>query len=81
MNEKTANEVVLGELGWWPMKARRDMIRLRYWRKLLKMSIERLPKVIYEWEREMDDVKVWIVYKKNYYMNCARGNTGKTKKP
>ena len=57
VNEKTANGVVLGELGWWPLKARRDMIRLRYWRKLLIMSTERLPKLIYEWETEMDNGK------------------------
>merc|ERR1712083_1079272 len=36
----TNNEVVLGELGWWKMKARRDMIRLRYWRKLVNMGKE-----------------------------------------
>ena len=35
---KTANDVVLGELGWVPLKARRDMLRLRYWRKILHMK-------------------------------------------
>ena len=46
----TNNEVVLGELGWWKMKARRDMIRLRYWRKLVNMGKERLPRIAYEGE-------------------------------
>ena len=48
LKESTNNEVVLGELGWWKMKTRRDMIRLRYWRKLINMGKERLPRVAYE---------------------------------
>ncbi len=50
LNQSTHNEVVLGELGWWKMKARRDMLRLRYWRKLILMKKERLPRKVYEWE-------------------------------
>jgi hypothetical protein len=50
LKESTNNEVVLGELGWWKMKTRRDMIRLRYWRKLLNMGKERLPRIVYEGE-------------------------------
>ena len=30
---KMANEVVLGELRWWPLKARRDLLRLKFWGK------------------------------------------------
>ena len=61
---KTTNEVVIGELGWWPLKARRDMIRLRYWRKLLNMGNERLPKLIYKWEIESGNKNSWIDYTK-----------------
>ena len=50
LKESTNNEIVLGELGWWKMKTRRDMIRLRYWRKLINMGKERLPRVAYEEE-------------------------------
>ena len=30
LKESTTNEVVRGELGWWLLKARRDMMRLKY---------------------------------------------------
>ena len=52
MNEKTSNEAVLGDLGWWPLKARRDMIRLRYWQTILSMKEKRLPRLIYDWQKE-----------------------------
>jgi hypothetical protein len=50
LKESPTNEAVRGELGWWSLKARRDMMRLRFWRKILKMGQERLPKKVYEWE-------------------------------
>src|SRR5690606_37517769 len=31
---RTANEVVLGDLGWWELKARRDKARLKLYKKL-----------------------------------------------
>ena len=57
--EKTTNEAVLGDLGWWQLKARRDMLRLTYWRKLLNMKQDRLPKLMYEWEREEGLENTW----------------------
>src|SRR4051812_12714569 len=30
-----ANEVVLGELGWWTLKGRRDFLTLNYWGKIV----------------------------------------------
>ena len=45
------NEVIQGELGWWTMKARRDELRLRYWRKIVHMKDERIPRIIYEQSR------------------------------
>ena len=30
LKRSTNNEVVYGELGWWPLRARRDLLRLRY---------------------------------------------------
>ena len=34
-SEKMTNEVVLGELGWWSMKGRRDLVRLLFWGKVV----------------------------------------------
>ena len=31
-SSKMANEVVLGELGWWTLKGRRDFLILNYWK-------------------------------------------------
>ena len=64
LTESTTNEVVLGELGWWPMKARRDMLRLRYWRKIILMNNERLPKRVYDWELKRKTRNCWTAYTK-----------------
>jgi hypothetical protein len=44
----TTNEAVLGELGWWSLKARRDELRLRYWIRLQMMKADRLPRLLCE---------------------------------
>ena len=62
LKESTTNEAVRGELGWWSLKARRDMMRLRFWRKILKMGQERLPKKVYEWELRLGVERSWKVY-------------------
>ena len=54
-SEKMTNEVVLGELGWWEMKGRRDMLRLRFWGKIERMQNSRLVKVVYEESRRRDE--------------------------
>src|SRR3954449_10344893 len=42
-SSKMANEVVLGELGWWTLKGRRDFLILNYWGKIVGgMSPSRL---------------------------------------
>ena len=47
-SSKMANEVVLGELGWWSLKARRDLLRLKFWGKIVsRMSSSRLVKHVY----------------------------------
>jgi hypothetical protein len=47
-----ANEVVLGELGWWTLKARRDLLRLKFWGKIVcSMSSSRLVKQVYAHSR------------------------------
>jgi hypothetical protein len=35
VRKSTTNEVVMGELGWWTMKGRRDFLRLLYWREIV----------------------------------------------
>ena len=41
---KMTNEAVLGELGWWTLKGRRDLLRLKYYGKIVKMGEDRLVK-------------------------------------
>jgi hypothetical protein len=48
----TTGAAVRGELGWWTMKARRDMLRLRYWGKLVTMSPNRHTHFIYQFSRQ-----------------------------
>ena len=47
-----ANEVVLGELGWWRLRARRDQLRLMYWAKVTQMEEKRLVAAVYKASRE-----------------------------
>ena len=37
VSKRTSNEVVLGELGWMTLKARRRMLQLFFWAKILEM--------------------------------------------
>jgi len=43
----TTDEAVLGELGWWTLKARSDMLRLRFWGKIVNMDLSRVTKRVY----------------------------------
>ena len=51
VRQNVNNEVVYGELGWWTLKTRRNVLRLRYWKRLLDMEESRLTKIVYRWER------------------------------
>ena len=74
LKESTNNEVVLGELGWWRMKTRRDMLRLRYWRRVINMKKERLPRIVYEWElRRRKGRRSWIKYTKKLLLELGLG--------
>ncbi|HEY9760502.1 MAG TPA: hypothetical protein V6C97_35410 [Oculatellaceae cyanobacterium] len=44
----TADDAALGELGWRPLRARRDELRLRFFMRLEAMLPTRLAKVVYE---------------------------------
>lgn len=53
VSRKTAGAAVLGELGWWRMEARRDLARLRFWGKLVRMEASRIVRRIYDERRRM----------------------------
>ena len=78
MEQSTCNEVILGELGWWTMKARRDMLRLRYWRKLLCMDRRRLPRKVYDWEMGRPYRKSWCAYTEKILLELGLGEKWKT---
>src|SRR4051812_19767259 len=44
---KTTNEAVLGELGWWKLRTRRDFLKLKYWIKICLMGDTRLVRRVY----------------------------------
>jgi hypothetical protein len=46
-----SDDFVLGELGWQPLRARRIMLRLRYWGKLERMDKGRLASRVYRESR------------------------------
>ena len=49
---KMTNEAVLGELGWWTLKGRRDLLRLKYYGKIMRMGEDRLVKQVYAESRK-----------------------------
>ena len=59
-NGKTTNEAVLGELGWWRLKTRREYGKLKYWIRLLMMDNTRLVKNVYQTSKEQ-----FVKYNKN----------------
>lgn len=46
-SSSTAKEVVLGELGWMTIKARRMKLMVKYWGKIVRMNEDRLVKRLY----------------------------------
>jgi hypothetical protein len=60
----TADAAVRGELGWWTLKGRRDMLRLRYWGKLTRMPSKRWTRRIYAKSRQQFEQgeKTWCSY-------------------
>jgi len=53
-----ASAVVRGELGWWTMKAQRDMKMLIYWARLVRMEDSRLAKQVYCYRKEQKRKRV-----------------------
>jgi hypothetical protein len=46
-SSKTKREAMYGDLGWWPLQARRDLNKLKYWFHLITLDGDRLLKKIY----------------------------------
>jgi hypothetical protein len=61
MRNSTVDEVVMGELGWWTMKARRDLLRLLYWREIVSRK-KGLRWEVYQEERETGNEVEWRVW-------------------
>ena len=57
VKQRTSSDVVLGELGWWKMKAERDFRRICYWYHLATMHSSRLPNRIYREGRKRYQLK------------------------
>jgi len=55
----SANESVLGDLGWVNMEDRRDKLRLKFWYKILKMNSSRIPRRIYEADNWENNPRSW----------------------
>merc|ERR1711954_220631 len=51
------NCAVLGELGWWKLEERRDLLRLNFWGKILRLKKNRITRILYEQGRA--DKKEW----------------------
>ena len=49
---KTTTEAVLGELGWWRMKTRREYMKMKYWINILLMQETRLVKKVYNHSKQ-----------------------------
>jgi hypothetical protein len=61
----TSNAAVRGDLGWQSLKARRDMLRLTYWGKIINMKGKRWTRRIYEESRRRYEEKGkanWCTY-------------------
>ena len=52
VGKSCAIEVVRGDLGWYPMATRMDLMRLKLWIKMLKMPKERLTRKVFEHRRQ-----------------------------
>ena len=64
VSRATANEVVQGELGWWSVRGRLDMLRLLYFGKLCSEK-SRIVQNVYRNSRsraEGGDKRVWAFY-------------------
>lgn len=74
--EKTANDVVRGEMGWWTLKSRRDLRRLKFWGRIVRMDEGRLVKQVYNHFKASTVLKrnSWSFYTKRLLMDLNLGH-------
>ena len=74
VRSSTANEVVMGELGWWTMKARRDFLRLLYWREIVARKKGLRWEVYQEGRRRIGrDKEAWCDYTRKIMKELGLG--------
>lgn len=59
VNKYTANEGVMGELGWIKLAARRDLLRLNFWLRVLCWDLRRLGRIAYGVGVECKRANTW----------------------
>lgn len=76
VSKKTSNAVVRGELGWWTMRAQRDMKMLMYWARLVRMEDSRLVKQVYVQRRNQKGKKAgdWCMQVKKILVGIGIGD-------
>ena len=65
-SSKTTTEAILGDLGFWSLRARRDLKKLLYWFKILSLPEDRLLKQSYRMSKtQCHKKKNWVstIYK------------------
>jgi hypothetical protein len=58
VSKKMTSAVARGELGWWSMRAQRDMRLLIYWARLVRLDDGRLVKQVYRSRREQAEKRI-----------------------
>ena len=76
VSNKMTNAVVRGELGWWPMRAQRDMKLLLYWARLVRLDDSRLAKQVYRSRREQAEKRIsdWCSHVHRTLMSIGLGH-------
>ena len=80
VSKKMTSAVVRGELGWWSMRAQRDMKLLLYWARLVRLDDSRLVKQVYQSRREQVDKRIsdWCSHVHRTLMSIGLGHIWET---
>lgn len=79
-NRNTSKEVIRGELGWWTLKGRRDLLRLRYYAHIVLMKENRLPRKIYSVARALMKPRSWCTHIKRTLYELQLGEYWESEK-
>ena len=82
----TANEAVLGDLGWTTIKSKLDTMKLKYYQRICKMNRSRWTKVVFEmidslneingqskstWIKSIDEISTEVNIEKQKFVNLT----------